>query len=708
MAKRNNKGKSKATSKETTDEEVKKMLENAEINAMLSQKGEAYWQQQEVMAKEAKRLEANRAKRQNQKLNKQAKMAEWTKMFQPEENWQRFTPCPKNEEISIFACKKNECKCLKYKKKAFENPTHLDFDLEKAKAAKKEAEQKEAEKKSDDLFRSDIKDFDDKHAAERADLQQKADETLKEILKDRDTLLGGENNDDEKMTQRGPSDIEDEEEGDYDEGDDNEGDDIDEEIEEKDDEVPEVTQQERHNKDDVIEDKPWDGTDPTYSPLPVLSDSEDTKERKKKQKSTPKPKEVIAEPAAIPTPEVAPAPEETVEPQECQDGKTEHQKDGAQISQAKGLKKKKKLLKKKPVTDALAEMLKNLTPEHITKMLEDLKARHESKAIEAKYKMINEIKEATKANRKQIQVAIEAAQVDFTVLESYNTQHNQQLDLLQKKGSNSQKEVQVKIDAMVINIQKLANFHQVETHPEVKENITKILEAANNSLTELIKQGQFFLRVDQMSAEKAPLLEDKRDKDNKNNVDKKTYVTAAEKGAKNSKEHSSSSKRQGDHQDLDSTYGKRKRPEERSRDRGHSQNEASSSKVIDPESNDEDDQTYIWETPNRRCLHRYACKQGYECLFAHTKREVEWFKEPCYIDYAKTSAKPDTEFRTMLNWKRTVYARQFARQIHRWNPSLAHDDQRSSRGGGGTSRGGSSSRNFGGGSYERSSSSRDH
>ena len=46
MAKRNNKGKSKATSKETTDEEVKKMLENAEINAMLSQKGEAYWQQQ--------------------------------------------------------------------------------------------------------------------------------------------------------------------------------------------------------------------------------------------------------------------------------------------------------------------------------------------------------------------------------------------------------------------------------------------------------------------------------------------------------------------------------------------------------------------------------------------------------------------------------------------------------------------------------------
>jgi hypothetical protein len=706
MAKHGNKGKSKVPSKETTDEEIKKMLENAEINAMLSEKGEAYWQQPEVMAKEAKRLAAAKAKRQTQKLNKQAKMAEAAKRYQPEENYQRFTPCPNNKEITIFCCKKSECSCLNYKKEAFKNPTHLDFDLEKAKAAKKEAEQKEAEKKSDDLYRKEIQDYDEKHKVEKANLQQNAEDSLKEILKDHATLLDNEDNNDDKMPQNdGPSDAE-EEEGDYgedDEGDEgSEGDDEEENVEN--DDIPDK----EPSKEDK-EEKKWDATEPEYSPLQVLSDSDDTKARKERQKSTPKPKVVIVEPTGIPTQEVTQAPNETVEHQESQDGKGDHQKDGAQTPQAKGLKKKKKLLKKKTVTDPLAKLLKNITPEQLKKMLEDLNAQQESKAIEAKNKMINEIKEATKANRKQVQVAIEAAQIDFSVLESYNAQHSNHLELLQKKRSNSQKEVQIKIDAMYINIQKLANLLHDETHPEVQANIAKILEAAQNSLNELINQGQFFLRIDQMSADKvAPPLEDKRDKDNKNKVDKKTYVTVTEKGAKNSKENNSSSKRPGDHKDLDSTYGKRKRPEERSRDRGKGQNEASSSKVIDPESNDEDDQTYIWETPNRRCLHRYACKQGYECLFAHTKREVEWFKEPCYIAYAETSGKPDTEFRTLLNWKRTVYAKQFARQIHKWNPSLGHDDQRSGRGGG-QSRGGSNYRsNYGGGSYERSSSSRDH
>ena len=117
MAKRNDKDKAREAYLEKVQRDNDKLLANIEANKELAARGEAYWQQPEVLEREARRLEANKAKRQNQKANKNAKKAAAAIRFQSEEAWQRFNKCPKNPEISIFACKKKPdiCNCMAYK-----------------------------------------------------------------------------------------------------------------------------------------------------------------------------------------------------------------------------------------------------------------------------------------------------------------------------------------------------------------------------------------------------------------------------------------------------------------------------------------------------------------------------------------------------------------------------------------------------------------
>lgn len=697
MAKRNDKDKARETYLEKVRKDNDKLLANIEANKELATHGEAYWQQKEVLEREARRLEANKAKRQNQKANKNAKRAAAAILFQPEEAWQRFNRCPKNPEISIFACKKKPdiCNCMAYKEEASIHPTHLDFNILEATAAKRaaiEEESKQAIMASNEAYRQDIREHDELNAQENADLKKAVEESRKEILSNRYALLGKDIDDDEDMSQKGPS------EEDNEDGECNEGDKKHDEDDEKDDgddnlnlnNYPKVSQQE-----DPPEPKEVDWTEPVYSPVKenVLSDSDDTKEKKAKK----------APPSinAVTPPEV---------PNENEKEAEVLQQEGAPLTQAKSLTKKKTSKKEKAPEDTLTKLLSKMTPEAVQKILQEVQQRQENQLLEERKQKLQELKATTKANRKQIRDAIDSARIDHAALESYMETHKKHVDVLIRQKNNSHKTVQIKFDAMGFTIDSLSILHNKETDLDLKESIYEVMEQAVNTVKDLIEQGQMFLRQAQMEKTTqviTPRLEDTKSK----SKEQASYKNAAEKGAKNSKEHTSA-KRQIDDQDENSY--KRHRPEdnrkwEKPRQRDEVQ---STSRQIPPESDEDVENAIIWETPNRRCIHRYACTQGFNCAFAHNDKEEDWFYEPIYRDFvASKDKKISAEFLEQLATNRKQYAKRFNRQIHRYVSNNYHNEVRHSRGGGGTSRGGNNYRGgSGGGSNERSSSShnRDH
>lgn len=296
-----------------------------------------------------------------------------------------------------------------------------------------------------------------------------------------------------------------------------------------------------------------------------------------------------------------------------------------------------------------------------------------------------------------------SARVDHAALESYLDSHRTQIDILTRQKTNSHKDVQVKFDAMGFTIEKLALLHSTETDKDLKESIYEIMEKAVNTLNGLIDEGKMFLRREQM--EKAtrvipPRLEDAKSKSS----EQSSYKNVTERGAKNSgKEHNSSSKRQCD--DQDDSGSKRHRSEDNKKwEKPRQRDEVSTSRQIPPESDEEVEGAIFWDTPVRRCIHRYACTQGFHCTFAHNEKEYDWFHEPVYKDYVDSKdRKISAEFLDKLASNRKLYAKRFKRQIYCYTPNSFHNDVRHGRGGG--NRGGR-----GGGNYERStsSSSRDH
>ena len=263
---------------------------------------------------------------------------------------------------------------------------------------------------------------------------------------------------------------------------------------------------------------------------------------------------------------------------------------------------------------------------------------------------------------------------------------------------------------MGFTIDSLTTLHMKETNQGLKESIQKVRDEAINTLQVLVEEGQMFLRHEQMKETIAtkllpPRLEDTKSKSS----GQSSYMSAAEKGAKNSKDQNSSSKRQCD--DTTTNSSKRQHTEDSRRwEKPKQRDEVSTSRQIPPESDEDVAGAIIWNTPKRRCIHRYACTQGFDCAFAHNEREYDWFYEPVYQDYVESKDKKvSAEFLEQLAINRKKYATKFARQIHRHVSNSYNNEVRHGRGGG-TSRGGSSYRNHGGGNYERSSSisSRDH